>query len=651
MIAATPGRRRRLLALRSLVALLACLLPPALVPPDRAEAAAPVAVVLTDATASGPGATDTISVAGSVTNPGSTPLYHVRAQLWRSTAALRTHEALDEAVTGAGVPAGRTMSTSGAVADLGTTALAPGERRTFSFRATRAELGITAGDATYWVGASVRTQASPNGAIVTTEARTLVTMPGATPVVVAGVVELASVPRQVKPNLLIDDGLADELAGRLRVLLDAAAQPGTSRVVDPALVAEVTDMADGYRVVDGTDSRPGTGREVAAQWLADLQALPTASGYRSLFARPELTAARALDGTPLVDRLLAASTATSAVPLPTLATLDEVDTPTLTALERLDAPVLTLDAAVTRPWVRVGRTPLVSAVDPSRALGGRALADTPLNRAAVLEAYARAAGSQVRLLRTEADVAADRDATPPWVTRGVLSVVTASDPVAWSRQLPAGKAGQVIGPGDATRLADLAEGLRGYAAAATASGVGDLVDAQVARAASQSWAGDAAGREAWLATVDQRAGAAALARGVTLSALPRFTMSSADNEFPVTVTNALPDDVVVRVVASTDAPQRIRVESSAEVTVRTGQSAGVVLRAVAAGNGVANAQLHVETPGALRLTPDVAVVVEATNLGTLGWAIVLVSGVVLVVSTALRIRQVRARNRGSAHVR
>jgi len=58
--------------------------------------------------------------------------------------------------------------------------------------------------------------------------------------------------------------------------------------------------------------------------------------------------------------------------------------------------------------------------------------------------------------------------------------------------------------------------------------------------------------------------------------------------------------------------------------------------------------VHVEAPGNLRLTPDAAIVVETSNVGVIGWVLVLASGVALVVTTALRIRQVRARTVGAA---
>ena len=57
-------------------------------------------------------------------------------------------------------------------------------------------------------------------------------------------------------------------------------------------------------------------------------------------------------------------------------------------------------------------------------------------------------------------------------------------------------------------------------------------------------------------------------------------------------------------------------------------------------------QQAAEAAGALRLTADTPVIVETTNVGAVGWVLVVGSGLVLVVSTALRIWQVRSRQRG-----
>ena len=647
MIAAPPGRRRRLLALRSLAATLlvgAFLVPAA----PLAVAAAEVQVTLTAATASGTGPTDVVTVSGTITNPGAAPVHGVRAQLWRSTAILHSPAAIENATTGADVPPGRTVAADGALVEVDAT-LDPGEQRSFTVVATRAEAGLRSADATYWVGATVSARATPTGATTTTEARTLVSLPDTTPARVTTLVELSASPRQVRPNLFSDDALAAELTGRLAVLLDAAARPAASYVVDPALVVEVSDMADGYSVVAGDGVVEGSGRAVARAWLDELATLPDAAGYDSLFARPDLLSARGLGDDDLVPELLAASADPDAG-RPLLVVVDAVDTATLEALQPLDAPVVALDTGVAGVWARAAGTPLLSAVRPARPLAGRALVDTPLNRAAALAASARAAGVQLRLVRNEADVAADRSAEPTWITRRSLADLMADDPAPWSRAVTAGPhPADVLADDGLAGLRALGDGLRAYAAAAPASGVADLVDRHLARAASESWAGDPEGRAAWLAAVDTRVGLAALGRGVSLSALPRFTMSSSENEFPVTVTNELADDVVLTVVAASDTPQRIRLEPSQPVTVRAGTSTGVVLRAVARANGVATATLHAESTDGRRLTGDVPVVVEATDLGAVGWVIVVVSGVVLVVTTALRIRRVRRREQGTTH--
>lgn len=634
------------MALRACLALLVLAL--ATAPVSLARAADPLAisVVLTGVTASDTDAAGVVTVSGTVTNASTQPAYRVQAQLWRSTATLRSPQSVGDAVAGT-PPPGRTVATEGATADLSATPLAPGETRQFMVRASLADMALTTADATYWVGVNVRSATSVNGGLTTAEARTLLTLPGPTPTGIVTVIELSSRPRQVKPLLFADDTLATELAGRLRVLLDAAARPGASWVADPALIAEVTVMAGGYRVVDGNGNVEGTGSAVAQQWLADFEAL-TSDGHFSLFGRPDLTSALGSGGEALTARLLKAS-------LPTergIITLAAVDSATLAAVKASGLPVLALDTGLPTAWARAGDTPLVSAVSPSAPLLAPSIADTPLNRSLVLAARARASGAQVRLVRTEDDLAADLTASQPGGVRRTLADLLGDAPAAWSNPLTvAGDAPQVMRPGDVERLATLADAMQVYAAAAPASGVGDLIDAHLARAASGSWAGDPAGRESWLATLDARIGATALNRGLTLTALPRVLMSAAENEFPVTLTNALPDDVVLRVAASTDTPQRIRVEPSGEITVRAGTSTGGVLKAVASGNGVATALLHAETTDGRRLTSDVSVVVEATNLGALAWAIVAVSGAVLVVSTVLRIRQVRRRNRGGDRVR
>jgi len=69
----------------------------------------------------------------------------------------------------------------------------------------------------------------------------------------------------------------------------------------------------------------------------------------------------------------------------------------------------------------------------------------------------------------------------------------------------------------------------------------------------------------------------------------------------------------------------------------------VLLTAVAGGNGLVEATLSVQTADGIRVSEAVPITFDATNLGQVGWIVVAVSGVVLVVTTGLRIWQVRRR--------
>jgi hypothetical protein len=132
-------------------------------------------------------------------------------------------------------------------------------------------------------------------------------------------------------------------------------------------------------------------------------------------------------------------------------------------------------------------------------------------------------------------------------------------------------------------------------------------------------------------------------RSVTLDASHRFLMSSRTNQFPVTVTNNLAEQIRVKVVVRTDNPQRLTVPPSELVTVDPGQSVTVNIRPEATSNGLVIARAYVATADGHRVSEDTSITVEITDLGVVAWIIVGVSGCVLVGATAWRIRQVRRR--------
>lgn len=618
----------------------------AAVPADPAAAAErpELVVTITDVRLDGAGPDAEVRLEGTVANQTDAPAFGVRVDLWRSTVLLRSRRALLQALGATTSPLGQTFGDEPertlTVTDPDE-GFAPGATRAFELSASLADLQLGADDATWWVGANAYAGAEAGGVpTLAGRGRTLVSVPGGEEPAITSVVELASRPRQLRPGLFADDTLVDELTGRLDTLATAAATPGFSHVVDPALLAELADMADGYEVASGTGPTAGRGAAAAAAFLERVRSLPSRDGYASLFARPDLAGAQeAGDGGEVLGWARDAAAAASATTLASLATVDAVRPALLDALDGDPVPVLTGPVGPEADLLDADGRPVVQAVPVADAATSPVLGEGPVADAATLTALARVAGSQVRLLRTAEDVAVDRAATPAWMTRTTLAEVLAGDRTPW---VPAPAEGTVVADADAlAELRALADSMTTYADAAPTSGVDAVVAAQAVRGTSLAWAGDARARRSWVRAVDEAAGGRALASGMSLDAAPRFSMSSGESQFPVTITNGLADPVTVRVVAVSDNPQRIRFLDAPPVELRAGASETVLLSAEATANGVVTARVRVDSTGNRRLTPDTDVLVETTNLGLIGWVIVIVSGVVLVVSTALRIRQVR----------
>ena len=642
-----PGRRRPWRAVVSAIAITAVTLIGFSTPTAHAEEPA-VAVTVTAAQVSGTGPDATVSLSATVRNDGTTPLTDVRAELWRSTAMLRSSAALQRALTAADTPRGSWQplaeTNTAVIAEAGQE-WAPGDSRSITISGRLADFGISLADASYWVGVTVLAR-QPDGT-TTTEAgrdRTLITLGGQASELVS-VVELSAPPRQLKQNLFIDETLATDLSGRLRLLLDAART--RDWVIDPALLAEIEDMADGYRVRTdtGDGSVEGTGQAAAQEWLAGYALLDDERGSAGLFGRPAVLQPSILDAAATATATTPGTTGTSTLPQIVL-----VEAPTSAdaeALRPLNRPILATSTQLQGGPFRVADSTVVPALLPGSVGVGTVLTPTALNRGAVLDAWARAHGVQVRVLRDDDDVLADAT-VPAWLTRVPLAELLGRDAVDAVLQPPSPERERQ----DAallTRIASLTDGISAYAEAAPTAGVDDLPPAARARAASGWWTDAPGEQDRWLDAVDRRVGWTALEKGVTLSAIARFSLAGAEGDYPVTVTNGLVDPVTVRIVALSDNPQRIRFTDPVEATVAPGTSQALMLHAEAAGSGVVTVNIHAETLAGRRLTPQETITVETTNFGLIGWALVISSGVVLVVTTVVRIRQVRRSQKEGIH--
>ncbi len=581
-------------------------------------------------------------LAGTVANIGTTSLTGVTAALWRSSSPLRSASA----VTGALTAATTTAGTAAVVADgnrdtLTPSTLTPGDSRPFTVSGELAALGLRTADASFWVGVDVRGRTGAGAAHLASD-RTLVTR--ASDVPLAAVVSFSAPPRQLKTNLFLDDALAGEIAtGRLAALMDAAESGHADWVLDPSLQDELTDMADGYRVQTSDGNTAGTGADAARAWLDRLAALPAGSGAAGLFGAPDLGAAAELGADYIAASAARASEAAPAGLTP-VAVLPQADAATLRALGPARTAIVPATGAHGVAAASGGVRVLFTTPAQPAALSSPVLRNTGLNRGAAQTALARVNAGQLTWLTSADDVQAASGRPPEGFRRASLAELLALTPQTWTPPARAEQDGP-LDPDRLTRIQRLGASLALVGEIAPEAGIGEVADAQVARAASGWWIGEPAGQQVWLDAIDRRL---ALPQGdfVTLTTTSRFSMTGATSEFPVTITNHLADPVAVRVEAVSDNPQRIALVGPEPLTIAPGAGSTAILRAEAAGGGVVQATVRATTLGGRTLTPDVPVVVETTNFGTVGWVIVLASGIVLVVTTALRIRRVRNQRKG-----
>lgn len=588
-----------------------------------------------------------LTISGTVTNVGGAPLRDVTAYLWRSTERLHSVAAVTGALEATTTTPGRWQPVEDAnTARLvtGEESLGAGESRSFTVSGTPAQLGLAGTDASHWVGVDLQGRAGDARTVtaLTTE-RTLVTQPG-TPVPVATVVEFAAVPRLVKGDLFVDDSLADDLAsGRLGSLLTEASRSGSNWVIDAGLLAEVRDMADGYRVQGEAGSTEGTRAPDARAWLDRLAALDPARGTLGLVGTPDLAAAAGLGDTAILERSARATREVELAGASSAILLTRPDADALALVAPLGRSVFALEVGAPAVRVEVAGTDVWSLTRPAQPLSASPLLDdTALNRRGAEAALGRARGGIARLLRTSEDVTAAALPLPEGF-RAATPAELAASATEWTPparpDLPSAVTADTL-----PVLLRLGEQLDAYGAVAPTARVGEVADAQVARSASEWWTPES--QQAWLAAIDRRL---ALPEGdiVSIDAINRFSMAGATSEFPVTVTNHLTDPATIRLVVVTDNPQRIRFLPPPEATIAPGASATIGLQAEAAGGGVVRASVHAETLTGHRLTPDTQIEVETTNFGVIGWVLVIASGLVLVVTTGLRIRQVRRQKKGA----
>lgn len=579
---------------------------------------------------------DTITLNGTVTNTSDAPLSSLQAYFWRDQRLRTTRDQLDAASAPVGarhLPSFVTVGTDGA--------LYPGERADFTVTMPMSRLGVPSSDGVTMVGVHIRgTDDSGNATLGRARAwlpQDVDTRQG--PADVVSVVVLAATPSRLRADLFIDDHLAREVAtgGRLDALLDLAGRTGRTWLVDPALLVGLRDMADdsGYALSDGTAA---TGQSAAKAWLKRFDTLTT-EGHRLPYASTDIGLIGSINRSDVLRAALTPATVPADVadlPVAAWPAGGILSEDGVAALDAVGTPATVLASNVADSTsVSADRT--VVAYDPEALAAGPEMddSDTQMRQVAAATTFLDAVGdrrSQVRVITDATSAAVDR-ADPSTRTRLSALPTTADPRLSFDDQAPTDARGaQVIAA--ANDRAGLESMFTDPASAA------DMTSRMVASLASTQWEGQAAGYEAFRSW--ERVQADSILRGDALSISARSVLLTAqeDTQFPVTVTNNLTESVTVRVLFTSENADRLYVPA-VEVAIGAGEANGVSVVPKVEANGRYTVVAQLTTPSGRPIGSPVDIDVEATQAGRVGWILMIVSGIVVIGTTVLRVKQVR----------
>ncbi len=496
---------------------------------------------------------------------------------------------------------------------------------------------------------------------------------------------LAAAPALLPDGRLLDDALADELAsgGRLDTLVGQAADTPVTWVVDPDLVRTAAVMAGGYRTVSGGE---GTGSADAERFLADLataisprsdvRAVPAADpdvgGAQAAGIEPDAVQAGVADGLgdatlqtlvgrsvpalsllvdrPVTNRMLggylrggvdttvlarAATTAGAATASPDgpppVARLDrpqgrDVDAvvagvpPGSVVADDLTATPETTSPIAARQWL-LSSSAVLASTDPR---------PTGWVVAPPIRWYADEATSAALLASwREAD----------WVTPVALSALDRSDePIG----LVAGADPEPLPQSTTDALATLADDVDRLQPLFVEPPLApDELPRATARATSFAWQQTGAqgpgGGQAYVEALV--AGVTAAEGQLRLVASPSITLSSRSGRFPVSMVNDSEVDVVVGVRFTSQNTSRLRVEDVAPEVLTAGEKRTITATAIATANGRLQVQAELVTTQGEQVGAPVAMLVDVTNVGALGWVVIGSGGLLLAVAlTRSRLR-------------
>jgi hypothetical protein len=631
-----------------------------------------------------------ITISGRITNTSDIELSNLQVVYWRSLDPIETAEGMTKALeSDSNEPLGARAQGGSIYANIPSESdrtLEPDESTGFTLSATLAELELPDIDGVYLVGVHLRGRTDPVGPDITVgRGRVFLPVVSEEPtekVRQTSVVVLTSRPSLVRTGVFLDDHLVQELSGqgRLTLLLQAARAAGTSFAIDPALVQEVQTMVGSYRVLKADGStREGTGAAAAQSWLSQLtELIRVGDGYRLPYGDPDIAALVHHDMAGVLADSVAAGaavSATSGLPLVILPGNGTADEETVQAAADLDPAAIVLSDATLRtatdsPVLRGPDGATLVRYTAGASGGGpgppprntpakvqqRMLSDTWI---AAKSATEGSPAGRVRLISQPSQTAgADNEISAPWFSAATLTQLLGAKPVAWSGEYryTDNAAEAELTDTQLNTVDRLAGRFRTYAdllvEPATAR-----TEAAIAlpRAVSLSWRDDETGSQRYTDAVGDNL-TEILTERVTISVTGKVRTTGRTGTFPITVRNELPassdpdtNAIRVRIVFNSATSQRLTVAPLEIPPIPAGQSITENAQVEAQTNGTVGVRARLETEDGSVVGRPKTIQVNATQAGTTGWMIAIAAGIVLVGTTALRIRQVsreRAKQEG-----
>jgi hypothetical protein len=680
---AVPTRAAALVLLAALAAMVAA-------PGGSARAAARMQaepataqVLLTRIQPVAPGPTDTLDVAGQVSNAGPQPLANLSVQLRIDTTPVGSRAELTTLARGTGQPPGETVQDFQRPA----APLAPGSSVAFDLSTPLSTVGLT-GTGVYPLTVEVIADDPTTGDRTRVgQVRTFLPwgMRAAKPTRVALLWPVVATPARTADGVPVDHQLHDEIAGRLSDLLDAVGNAPATWVVDGDTLEGARSLAGGAPTAPGTSPGHAEPDATAADWLQRFEDATATGDVRALpYADPDLTAVvraglasdvrvgTVLGRTSTDDVLKGHATVSGSLAWPADGSADRA---TLAALPGagLDQVLLSSGFAppvVQRPWTSsalgpLAGTPLTAVVvdgtlttqlvTPADQQGGPVLArQRMLAETAMVAAELPSVSRSVVLAPPRSwrpDVAYVRLLlgtlrTLPWVHMVTLGDLATDAPEGPARQRPAYPQALRARELGQSQLADVRRGhVRLDALAGVLAQPVDLQDAYgraLLRSESVAWRDSRVEGAAYARTVVDQLGR--LQDSVRIVPTGAVTLAARSGRIPITVTNGLTQAVTVRVSVVAVPAVRLTVTQPGTVTVPPHGSMTLDVQAEATTNGSVQLVARLVQPDGAAYGPKVVVDVRITGLGAVAAVIVVVS--LALLAGALVVRVVGAVRRG-----